>query len=165
MTENNGKRDGSRDFDFYVGSWKVHHSRLRERLVGCTDWEEFEGTSTAFNILGNSANFDESTMEREAGQVHGMTLRLYDAKSGEWSLYWAATGSGQLDIPMVGSFDELNGTGKFYAHETHNGQHVYSRFIWSNITATSTRWEQALSTDGGETWETNWIMESTRVSP
>ena len=163
MTETANTRDGSRDFDFFVGTWKVKHRRLRERLKGSTDWEEFEGTCTDQNILGGTANFDESTMERESGRVHGMTLRLYDQKSHEWSLYWAATGSGVLDIPMVGSFDEKNGTGKFYAHETHNGQHVYSRFIWSQITENSTRWEQALSADGGETWETNWIMESTRV--
>lgn len=163
MSEIVQKRDGSRDFDFYVGNWQVHHRRLRERLVGSTEWEEFEGTSTAFNILGDTANFDESTMERETGSMHGMTLRLYDQKSHEWSLYWAATGSGTLDIPMVGSFDEKNGVGEFYAHETHKGQHVYSRFIWSKITPTSVRWEQALSADGGKTWETNWIMESTRV--
>jgi hypothetical protein len=29
-------RDGSRDFDFWMGSWKVHNRRLRERLKGST---------------------------------------------------------------------------------------------------------------------------------
>ena len=29
------------DFDFLEGRWKVHHRRLKERLVGCTEWEEF----------------------------------------------------------------------------------------------------------------------------
>ena len=164
MTDITASRDGSRDFDFFVGTWKVHHRRLRERLVGSTSWEEFEGECTDRNILGGTANFDESWMNREKGRLYGMTLRLYDQKSGEWSLYWAATGSGVLDIPMVGAFNEKNGIGEFYAHETHKGQHVYSRFIWSQITPNSCRWEQALSADGGKTWETNWIMESTRIS-
>jgi hypothetical protein len=64
---------------------------------------------------------------------------------------------------MIGSFKEKNGIGEFYAQETHKGQHVYSRFIWSKISPTFCQWEQALSTDGGKTWETNWIMEHTRV--
>jgi hypothetical protein len=37
------------------------------------------------------------------------------------------------------------------------------RYRWSDISATTARWEQAFSTDKGETWETNWIMRSTRV--
>jgi len=42
------------------------------------------------------------------------------------------------------------------------GRSIYVRFVWSGITATSCRWEQAFSADGGKTWETNWIMEFTR---
>lgn len=163
MTESIPTRDGSHDFDFFMGSWKVHHRRLRERLANCNDWEEFEGTCEAGKVLDGRANFDESTMHRTTGAGNGMTLRLYDSKTGEWSLYWAATGSGSLDIPMIGSFESQNGIGKFYAHETYNGKHVYSRFIWSKISPTFCQWEQAYSTDGGATWETNWVMEHTRV--
>ncbi|MEZ4670211.1 MAG: hypothetical protein R3E39_20080 [Anaerolineae bacterium] len=156
-------RDGSHDFDFFVGTWKVQHRRLRERLVGSTGWEEFEGQSICRNLRGNLANMDEGWLEREIGHIDCMTVRLYNRQTGEWSLYWAASGSGALDIPMIGSFDKQNGTGHFYAHETHNDRHVYSRFIWSNITQTSCHWEQALSADGGQTWETNWTMDFTRV--
>lgn len=156
------ERDGRSDFDFYFGSWKVHHQRLRERLKGSTSWEEFEGTSVARPILGGIGNFDENVMYRESGLLEGVTLRLYDPKSHEWRLYWASSLGGSLDVPMVGRFDKKNGRGEFYAHEPNDGIYVYSRFIWSEITENSCRWEQALSPDGGKTWETNWIMESTR---
>jgi hypothetical protein len=33
------------------------------------------------------------------------------------------------------------------------------RFVWSQIYTPEPRWEQAFSADGGQTWETNWIME------
>jgi hypothetical protein len=68
---------------------------------------------------------------------------------------------GVLDIPMIGSFKD--GRGEFYGQEVNGDRHVYSRFIWSKITANSCQWEQALSEDGGRTWETNWIMEFRRV--
>jgi hypothetical protein len=35
--------------------------------------------------------------------------------------------------------------------------------VWSDIAANSCRWRQAFSADGGKTWETNWIMDFTRV--
>jgi len=37
---------GLHDFDFLVGSWRVHHRRLKERLANSHDWQEFEGTCT-----------------------------------------------------------------------------------------------------------------------
>ena len=43
-----------------------------------------------------------------------------------------------------------------------NGADIAVRFIWSDITPRSARWEQAFSPDDGNTWETNWIMEFTR---
>jgi hypothetical protein len=53
--------------------------------------------------------------------------------------------------------------GRFYADDQHEGRPVRCRFIWSDISATTARWEQAFSVDGEQTWETNWIMTSTRV--
>jgi hypothetical protein len=38
------------------------------------------------------------------------------------------------------------------------------RFDWKNITPTSVTWEQAFSFDDGATRDTNWIMQSTRIS-
>ena len=157
QTEN----DGRNDFDFFTGTWKMHHKRLKERLKGCAEWEEFEGTCVDKKILNGLGNFDEVIMQRETGTAHAITVRLFDIKSREWSIYWAAGASGMLDVPMVGGFK--NGRGEFYAQEIFEGKHIFSRFIWSNITADSCLWEQAFSADGGKTWETNWIMEHKRA--
>jgi hypothetical protein len=154
-------RDGRADFDFFMGKWKVKHRRLRERLKGSTSWEEFEGTSVARKILGGLGNFDENVMERESGRMEGVTLRLYNPASGQWSIYWADNVSVILQTPMIGGFE--NGRGEFYDQEIFEGKAILSRFIWSNISETTCRWEQAFSPDGGKTWETNWIMDNTRI--
>ena len=155
------EHDGRNDFDFFIGRWKVHNRLLRDRLKGSNEWIEFEGAVVDRKVLGGIGNADEFTMNWETGRVEAMTLRLFDPKSEEWSIYWASNTSGVLDTPMIGKFE--NGRGEFFAHEVNDNKHVYSRFIWSEITENSCRWEQALSTDGGKTWETNWIMEFKRL--
>jgi hypothetical protein len=155
------ERDGRNDFDFFIGRWKVHHRILRQRLTGSNEWNEFEGTVIARKVLGGIGNADEFLMDLQTGQVEAMTLRLFNPKSQEWSIYWASSTTGVLDTPMIGKFE--NGRGEFYGHEVNDNKHVYSRFIWSEISETSCRWEQALSADGGKTWETNWVMEFTRL--
>lgn len=162
MSDDSNNVDGLVDFDFLMGSWKTHNRRLRERLAGSTSWEEFEGRVTARKILGGLGNCDEVVMQRESGTMEGMTLRFYDAKSGEWNLHWADSVRGMTFPPQVGKFQ--NGRGEFYAFETHADKHIFSRFIWSDITENSCRWEQAFSEDGGKTWETNWTMAFTRLS-
>lgn len=148
--------DGRNGFDFLIGSWTVHHRRLQERLKSCTEWEEFEGDTVVRKILNGLGNMDENTIQRAAGPVHAITLRLFNPESKEWSLYWAADITGTLEVPMIGSFTD--GYGEFYSQEIFEGRHIFSRFIWSEIQANSCKWEQAFSIDGGKTWETNWVM-------
>lgn len=121
------ERDGRNDFDFFLGSWTVHHRRLKERLKGCTDWEEFESTTEARKILGGLGNFDEITMERDSGTIHGMTVRLYNPESRQWSLHWADSVSGTLFAPMIGEFS--GNRGEFYSQEPFEGRAIFSRFI------------------------------------
>ena len=47
---------------------------------------------------------------------------------------------------------------------TFEGRPILVRFLWSDITDSTCRWEQAFSTDDGATWEVNWIMESNRIA-
>ena len=153
--------DGREDFDFFIGSWKVRNRRLRERLKGSQDWEEFEGATVCRKILGGLGNFDESVMQRESGAFRGMTLRLFDPVTRQWSLYWADGVNGILGAPMVGEFKD--GRGVFYDCEPFEGKRIFSRFVWQTFSPNACRWEQASSTDGGQTWETNWIMDNTRI--
>lgn len=152
--------DGRADFDFLFGTWTIQHRRLRERLKGSQVWETFAGAGIARPILGGLGNVDELTMWRDAGESMGFTLRLFNPDTRQWSIYWSSSASPTLDIPMFGAFRD--GRGEFYAQEPFEGRAVFSRFIWSNTRTDTPQWEQALSPDGGKTWETNWIMTFTR---
>ena len=154
------KRDGQHDFDFYQGRWKVHNRRLLHPLSGSSDWVEFDGTSVDSAIWNGRANLDEFEADSPSGHIQGMTLRLYEPKSGEWSLSWANASRGRLETPMIGSFEGK--IGKFYDQETFEGRSIYVRFLWKDITSSTCRWEQAFSVDGGQSWETNWIMQMQR---
>jgi hypothetical protein len=150
----------AKDFDFLIGTWDGHNRRLVERLVGSTEWEEFPSTSVSRSIFGGNGNMDEIDFPTRGSA--GLTIRLYDADRDEWSLHWVSSLSSTIDPPVVGRFD--GDRGEFYCDDTHNGKPVRVRYIWSGITATTVKWEQALSPDGGQTWETNWIMDFTRTS-
>ncbi|MGH9319236.1 MAG: hypothetical protein ACRD3V_05020 [Vicinamibacteria bacterium] len=155
------ERSGQQDFDFFIGRWKIQNRRLRERLKGSNEWDEFEGTSVARPLWGGRANIDEYEGDGPAGPIYGLTLRLYDPKTKQWSLHWSNSANGTLDKAMIGRFE--NGRGEFYNEDTFEGRSIFVRFIWSVLTPISCRWEQAFSADGGKTWETNWIMDFTRV--
>ena len=152
-------RDGARDFDFLHGSWRIGHRRLKERLADCDDWEEFGTVMQCRPILGGAGNLDAG--EFPSRGYHAMSLRLYDRQERTWSIYWITSLSGAIDPGVTGRF--AGGVGEFFGRDAHNGIPVLVRYIWSQITPISARWEQAFSTDDGLTWEVNWIMDLTRT--
>jgi NIPSNAP len=154
-------RASKHDFDFLFGSWKVHNRYLRGRLRQSTEWVEFDGQSRVEPLLQGFGHLDRFTAVRDGLPFEGITLRLFDPATGQWSIHWADTGAARTLLPpMVGRF--IGGVGEFYGDDTLDGRKVLCRFLWTRPTADSARWEQALSDDGGKTWETNWIMTLTR---
>jgi hypothetical protein len=157
-------RDGSHDFDPIVGNWKATLKRLVHPLSGSQEWVEFEGTQVTRSIWGGRGTMDEFHVHDAATNtdVDGLTVRLYNPASGQWSIYWANAKKGKLDLPpTVGRWE--NGRGEFYDQEEFEGRMIFVRYVWSDVTPTSAHFEQSFSADGGKTWEPNWISTITRV--
>ncbi|GHH88162.1 hypothetical protein [Streptomyces capitiformicae] len=158
------------DFDFFHGDWEVRHRRRTDFLDPDSDWEEFPSTSRCRPLFDGAANIDEIDMPYLGSK--GLTLRLFEPDTGLWTLNWSSSRSGRLFPPVAGRFE--GGRGEFYGDDTlpHSrlrssggtpiGKDVRVRFVWSGVSATSARWEQAFSLDDGETWLTNWTMDFTR---
>jgi hypothetical protein len=96
-----------------------------------------------------------------AGKIEGLSLRLYNPNSRQWSLNFSNITSGTLSPPVIGEFK--NGRAEFYGQDTLSGRSILVRFIISDITSDSCRFEQAFSDDGGNAWEVNWVAIDTRV--
>jgi hypothetical protein len=154
-------RDGSHDFDWEIGSWTTDLRYLPEPLTGSTRWVEYRGTSEVKAALGGRANLVELSVESASGRIEGMSLRLYNPRARQWTLNFASVASGVLTPPVTGAFDGT-GRGMFYGVDTVDGRTVLVRFVISDVTPNSARFEQAFSADGGVTWETNWIAIDTR---
>lgn len=154
--------DHAHDFDFFVGKWRVHHRRLKARLAGSHEWEEFEGTSEMQMSMGGQGNSDDNVIGLPGGAYRAMSIRGYDPKTQTWAIWWLdARNPHTIEPPVMGNFQD--GVGTFEGDDIFNGKPIKVRFIWSGITANSAHWEQAFSPDGGKTWETNWIMDLARV--
>jgi hypothetical protein len=154
--------NGEHDFDFEIGNWKIHLSRLKDRLAGSTTWVEFDGTSVTRKVWNGRANLEEFETDSQTGHIEGLTLRLYNPQSHQWSIYWANGKDATLAQPMIGEFK--NGRGEFFDQEPWNGRAVLVRFIWSNTATGTPHFEQSFSDDGGKTWEVNWVTNQTLVN-
>ncbi len=154
-------RDGAHDFDFLFGAWSVRHRRLKKRLAGSDDWAEFGGESSTHPILGGSGNIEDNLIGLPEGAYRAVALRSYDAASGAWAIWWLdGRNAHALDVPVVGRFE--NGVGTFLADDIFEGRPIRVRFAWRRSGGDNCRWEQAFSTNAGESWETNWTMDFCR---
>ncbi len=145
------------DFDFFVGAWSTKQRRLKARGVGSNEWEEFPATQCLTTYLDGRATVDELYMPTK-GRA-GLTVRVFDAGTRQWSIYWVSGAAGRLD-PVVGGFQGSHG--EFFGEDTDEGRAVKVRFLWDKIDRDHARWQQAFSYDG-RTWETNWIAEFVRA--
>jgi hypothetical protein len=153
-------RDGAHDFDFEIGTWKTHVSRLLHPLSGSSTWAQYDGTSVVSKVWSGRANLVELEADGSAGHLELASFRLYNPESHQWSLNVASSRGGSFGVPTIGEFK--NGRGEFYDQETFNDRAILVRFVISNISATACHFEQAFSADGGKTWEVNWIADDTR---
>lgn len=138
-------------FDFLNGEWRIQHRRLRD---GSAQWDEFEGEATCWSILGGVISIEE--LRIPSRNFSGMGLRALDIQKRQWADHWVNARSGVVGGGLAGSFED--GKGLFFSEEQDGDQVILAASLWDQIEAGRCRWRQAVSRDGGQTWEHNWIM-------
>lgn len=144
------------DFDFLSGNWKISHARQLKP----GEWDRFEGEATCWSILGGVASIEE--LRIPARDFSGMGLRTLDREKKVWSDYWMNAKFGVMGTEGVtGGF--VRGDGVFMSDDMDGDTPIKVLGLWDAITASSCRWRQGVSRDGGKTWDWNWIMNWQRV--
>src|SRR5581483_5551402 len=105
--------NGPHGFDFEFGEWHVHH-RVKAPS-GDHAWTQFDGMACDRPLMEGSANVEDNTFFKSSGTTHGVALRTYDARSGQWAIWWidGRDPHAALDPPVKGSF--VGGVGTFYS--------------------------------------------------
>ncbi|MFN7977533.1 MAG: hypothetical protein U0P30_05310 [Vicinamibacterales bacterium] len=145
------------DFDFLTGTWRIHHRRPKAD----GSWDEFDGEATCWSVLGGAGHIEE--LRIPVRDFSGIGIRLLDPATSRWNDVWVNGKSRVLEggPGLTGVFE--NGMGTFTASDTEGGVTTIVRGVWDRITATSHRWRQGASKDGGATWTEDWFMDWTRV--
>ncbi|ADB34147.1 conserved hypothetical protein [Kribbella flavida DSM 17836] len=146
------------DFDFLNGHFDVVHRQLLKPLTGSDEWEEYAGTCSARTHFDGAISIDE--MQFPTKGHYGMSLRLFDPESKEWTIYWVNSKTYELFPPVRGRWE--GGSCWLVGEDEHEGRPILASYRWSDVTDTTAHWEQSFSVDGGETWELNWTMDFTR---
>ena len=162
-----GAQDGRHDFDFLFGAWQIsNRKRVNPLVQGDDEWIEFDAWMQAQPIVGGLGNIDTYHAPDFPGRpgFEGFTLRLFEPKTGQWRIWWASSvGTGLLDEPVVGRFED-DGIGRFECDDILDGVHVRVRYVWTVVDEDTLEWEQFFSFDGRRTWDSNWVMQSTRIA-
>lgn len=160
-------KPGAGDFDFLHGRWQITNRKLLKPLSGQDEWETFTATNECWGLPGGGVNYDKFEAPTWRPGYVGRTIRVFSPETGRWSIFWLNTKTaglkpdGQFDTPVVGQFK--GDVGIFEGPDIWEGKPILVRYTWTRVAVDKARWEQAFSTDGGKTWETNWKMEQTRV--
>src|SRR6516165_12182735 len=123
-------RDGSRDFDFIYGKWRMPNHRLKKRLAGSHEWVDFVTCDEGSPLPGGIGNIDYWKASYWKDFV-GVTVRTYDPKTGLWRIYWVDNtfSEGVIQPPVVGKFN--GNVGIFEGPDMFNGVPITVRYTWT----------------------------------
>ena len=121
------------DFDFLFGEWTIRNRYLASRLEHSTEWLEFEAALDVTPLLDGFGHLERYFAIRDGVPFEGITLRLFDPMTGQWSIHWADTVRARTLLPpMVGRF--VGGVGEFYGDETVDGKPAWVVSFFDPVT-------------------------------
>ena len=153
--------DGQHDFDFNLGVWHTHISRIVDPFTSGSPSVELNGTVTVRKVWDGKAELEEIEADGPKGHWEGLTLFLYNPTAHQWSQSFANSKAGILSS-NVGEFKDgrvvLVGQDNSVTDKT-----ILVRAVWSDIKPESHQYEEFYSNDGGTTWVRSFTANLTRA--
>ncbi len=140
-----------RQFDFWLGEWDLTWPGQNGGAAG-------HGTNNIKRILDGCVveeNFDGGM----SMHLRGVSVSLFDARSGKWKQTWVDNEGGYLDF--VGEFRDGQMVLQREAIRP-DGAKVLQRMVYKNITSNEFDWSWERSLDGGKTWQVIWPIHYKR---
>lgn len=154
-------RDGARDFDFDLGTWRTEIVRRVHPFGGSEETLRLHGTVAVRPLWNGKAQVEEIEADGSGGHWEGMTVFLYDPVARQWSMNFTNSAVGRFTVPMIGSF--RNGRGELVGSDTLDGRAILVRAVWSDIAPTSHTYQESYSDDGGRTWQVAFTAHKTKI--
>lgn len=129
-------------FDFWLGSWDV-------------SWEGGSGTNTIGKILDGRVIQEQF----EAPQLRGLSVSVFNERSGRWQQTWVDSSGGYLDF--VGGLAD-DGRMILSRQMEQEGQTFHQRMVWYDIAPAALEWNWERSADGGQSWQVLWHISYKR---
>ena len=64
------------------------HRRLKARLAGSSEWDEFGGKSVLWLTLRRLGTIDDNLLELPGGDYRGISIRAFDRAARKWAIWW-----------------------------------------------------------------------------
>jgi hypothetical protein len=152
--------DGAHDFDFNMGVWHTHLTRVIDPFASGSGSIELNGTVTVRKVWDGKAELEEIEADGPKGHWQGLTLFLYNPLAHQWSQTFANSKVGKLSS----NFGELrDGRVVLIGQDTVDDKTILVKGVWSDIKPDSHQYEESYSNDGGATWVRSLIGHLTRL--
>jgi hypothetical protein len=139
-----------RQFDFWVGEWKLTWPGPKG--------EAQHGTNSIHRVLDGCV-VEENFSGGDVMHLRGKSLSTYDARLGKWKQTWVDNEGGYLDFFGEFSHGQMilsrKATGR-------NGKKFLQRMVFKNIRPNQLDWSWERSEDGGKSWTVVWPIHYER---
>lgn len=150
----------ARQFDFWLGEWDA----VSHAADGKGSWRTTgQLQSRVFAAAGGNAIVEYSESPAGKGSMLGFSVRTYDPRAREWVsiLNWPSPEK-PLFYALTGRVHHGRAELVTLLSKAQGGGATQTRFSFSDIAPDSYRWDSAVTSDAGNTWNTNLVFEARR---
>lgn len=157
-------RDGAHDFDFDVGTWHTHITRVLDPYTSGSGSIELNGIVTVRKVWDGKATLEEIEVDGPKGHWEGLSLFLYNPTAHQWSQTYvnSKVGAVSANASTVGEFKD----GRMVLVGQDNSTYdktILVKVLWSDIKPDSHRYQEWFSDDAGATWVLSFTADLTRL--